>query len=278
MQKFGLFMLILSVWSCTNQSYNQDEKIIGNSNQFNYNNDSFNYYFTIDTSIIDYDQDINKIENKTLLDSAETRLSNNRRDELGLNYLRILIKNKDYNAFAFYGKLLLHEQDSFKGILYLEKSVQMGSIEGIKYLAYHNLSNYNYDKAVHLYLDGYGKGDLFCGYVVAYLYIYGDFGSIGRPEIEAKSYVNKLNGEKLMKEVADKGYYESQYEMCLLLKNKNKDLAFSYLVKAYKTILNKNLDVGILVDIEELLSEEFSVMWTAYNRENPNEFKQIVDH
>lgn len=273
MQNLRLLLLILSVWSCTNQSYNHDGKTIDNSNQFINNNDSFNYYYTIDTSLIVYDQKINKTENKTLLDSAKKRLSNNRRDELGLNYLRILMKKNDYNAFAFYGKLILHEQDSFKGKLYLEKSVQMGSIEGIKYLAYYNLCNYNYDQAVHLYLDGYRKGDLFCGYVVAYLYIYGDFGSIGRPEIETERYVNKLNGEKLMKEVADKGYYESQYEMCLLLKNKNKELAFSYLVKAYKTILNENLDIGILVDIEELLSEEFSGMWTAYNRDNPNEFK-----
>ncbi len=269
--------------SSNNSSLNNNnlDTIIKSKDDFYiYNEDSLKKYQKIETSNIkDYDKykylDCNSLIDSTgylinfYSEEVERKLKN------AENYIKIALKNNCADAFLILGSMYIYEKDltiKYKGYLYLEKSIQLGSVIGINSLANYYIKIDKYEEAISLYNKGYNKGSLYSGYILAYLYYYGNFSPLGDvKKREYKKMMDKPKGEKMMKHIADKGYDMAQLEMVYILKNINKNEAFNYLIKAFKQFW-KSFNDGQAAKCEELLENDFKELWIEYQKEHPNEF------
>jgi len=250
---FCLFFLIYGT-SCYNQVLIKNTK--GNSSEINidkyfkdslnfvFNQDSFNYYYQIDTT--GFRSTYLEIESKKLIDTASYYFyvaGNN--DDIGCKCLLSGIKRNYPDAFAFLGGLILNEgrcsKNYYKGFLYLVKSTYDKSEQGIMNLANYYYTSKQLDKVVKFYKYGDSLDMKMATFNLSYIYFYGKKFATNDTIGFFNKYLDKLDkgkGLKMFINLAERGNYLAQYELAVIYMKTDKSLAFKYLIMAYLQDLN----------------------------------------
>lgn len=236
-----------------------------------FNIDSFNYYYLLDTA--GFKPVYKGLNNKNLLDTASYYFYQIGNNEMGCSCLLSAIKRNDADAFGFLGGIIVNEgkcsKNLYKGFLYLMKSINDKSEQGLMNLANCFSSKHQFEKTLKLFSYGDSLGFDIATFELAYIYYFGQASSFSDSKEYFGKYINKEKGLKMFVKSAEKGNYHAQFELAMIYKGSNKNLAFKYLIQAYNQVVNINGDFYPNAShLLEFLEADFKDMWEKYKKEN----------